>query len=103
MNKLAISEAECVENRNEFARSINNINIQMEKLYENIKSVKKRMSKIDPDLETIQGFTNEYQVQAFQLYKRAQVRIKLLSSIVKITGMINAAAGFIATLVEVLR
>lgn len=100
---MAVSQETCDKAKKNIAENFNEYAQKINKVQADLKKVKAKCARTDPDLTTIETFDNSHQVEAFRLYKRAQVRIKLLSSIVKITGMINAAAGFIATLVEVLR
>lgn len=99
---MAVSEETCINRLNDMIEVNNSQNTALQKLSDQIEKLKSRMSKVDPDLATIANFNNQHQVEGFRLYKRAQVRLKLLSSIVKITGIVNALAGFIATLAELI-
>lgn len=100
---MAVSEKQCDDNRQWFYEKLDDFARKQAKLKVQLDKIKTKQSKIDPDLETILGFENEHQVEAFRLYKRTQVRIKLMSSTVKIVSIINASAGFFATLINLFR
>lgn len=98
---MAVDVETCEKQQEIFYDMIdNNIKICNE-INAKVQKIKKEMQKVDPDLVTIASFDNQHQVEAYRLLKRAQVRIKLLGSIVKITGMINAVAGFVAYIIQV--
>lgn len=84
---MAVSEVECEKRYNHLYRKI-------EKLQEKVK-------KVDPDLATIIQFEREEQVEGYKIYKNKQVKLKLMSTIVKLFSIASGSVGFIATLIEV--
>lgn len=91
---MAVSQKQCDDYRQWFDGKV----IDLQKC---IDKLKKNQSKIDPDLNSILNFENQFQVDAYKIYKSKQVKLKLMSSIVKIVSILNASAGFFATIINI--
>ena len=65
----------------------------------NVDKLTKKTSVLDPEIEIIKTFTNEFQVSGYKLKTAKDIKIRFLKTITKIIAILNASITIVLGLI----